>query len=329
MPTTHVHIGVPKTGSTAIQRFASDHRNALRGCGLLYPETALRGLGHHDLAFLLDGGYPEWATPQSRPLEELADELGSECAAFEGDVLLSSEDFFLFPQPERLAELLATTGLATDRDLRIIVYLRRQDDLLVSWHNQQVKAQGFDGSFDASVEQSAWLGHYDVELARWADVFGAEQLDVRRYETGPEPGSLLLDFLSVVCPDASELVVDASTEAVNTRLTRDLLELQRIINRLPVSVIEKRGLHRDLISLSADPDAAAVFAFDDTPVASAVQLDDLMARYVAGNEAVSERFFGGEPVFGDRRSAVADGEPYPGLDVDTVAAVFGWLMLRR
>src|SRR5262249_54363877 len=98
----YVHIGAPKTGSTFLQQVVHDNRAALRPRGLLSPEVSLRGFGHHDLAFLLAGGYPEWATPQPRTLAELAAELDEATQGHAGPVLLSSEDFYLCPAPQRL-----------------------------------------------------------------------------------------------------------------------------------------------------------------------------------------------------------------------------------
>lgn len=72
-----VHIGAPKTGSTAIQRFLFEHRAQLPAHGVQYPDINLRGYGHHDLAFMLDGRYPEWATPQDRNLPQFCEELRS------------------------------------------------------------------------------------------------------------------------------------------------------------------------------------------------------------------------------------------------------------
>lgn len=317
MSNTFVHIGVPKTGSTAIQRFATDNRVRLRALGVLYPETALRGFGHHDLAFLLDGGYPEWATPQNEPLEAFATALAAECEGFDGDVLLSSEDFYLVPQPAALAQLLHDVGLTADRNLQIVVYLRRQDDLLVSWYNQMVKAQGFTGTFTEALQTSTWMGEYDTQLARWADAFGAERLVVRRYPSD----RLLEDFWSLVCPAAVPEI--AATAPVNTRLTRDLLEIQRIINRLPVPIVEKRRFHHDLMTLAAEDR----WSLRDAPVADAAELDDLLARYSSGNDAVAATYFDGGPLFpepGPRPDAA-----YAGLDIDTVVSVLGWLLLRR
>ncbi|HVX35469.1 MAG TPA: hypothetical protein VHC71_04540, partial [Hyphomicrobium sp.] len=54
----YIHIGAPKTGSTFLQRVFYDNRGELRTRGLLYPEANIRGFGHHDIAFLIAGGYP-------------------------------------------------------------------------------------------------------------------------------------------------------------------------------------------------------------------------------------------------------------------------------
>ena len=66
-----LHIGAPKTGTTLLQRVLFENKERLRNYGIDYPDISLRGYGHHDLAFLIAGGYPDWATPQPRTLAEL------------------------------------------------------------------------------------------------------------------------------------------------------------------------------------------------------------------------------------------------------------------
>lgn len=54
-----------------------ENRDELGRLGLLYPDVSLRGFGHHDLAFLVSGGYPDWAAGQDRPLHMLAADLAA------------------------------------------------------------------------------------------------------------------------------------------------------------------------------------------------------------------------------------------------------------
>ena len=102
--TCYLHIGAPKTGSTALQSFLFENRQRLADHGWVYPEVSLRGFGHHDLAFLISGGYPEWAIPQERSLDELTDDL-IRLAAENPKLVMSSENFYLFPNPEKVADI--------------------------------------------------------------------------------------------------------------------------------------------------------------------------------------------------------------------------------
>jgi hypothetical protein len=326
MSNIFIHIGVPKTGTTAIQRFAFDNRQQLRELGLLYPEAALRGLGHHDFAFMLDGGYPDWAKPQEETLSVLAGRLQKECEPFTGDILLSSEDFYLFPQPEKLFSLVEKSGLAKQRTIRVIVYLRRQDELMVSWYNQAVKAQGFTGTFNEALEVYSWLGDYRKELERWSNVFGAENMMVRRYPSNPETDpDLMSDFWSLICPTIVTKIKSSVQAGKNISLNRDLLEIQRIINQLPVAIVDKRRFHHELMQLTAKDEGF----FSDAPVASRSQLDQLLRRYQEGNSDVSKLYLDGAPLFPLTVRSNDSVAGYDGLKIEKVVAAFAWMLLNR
>ncbi|MBB4304254.1 hypothetical protein GGD81_003312 [Rhodobium orientis] len=326
MSTTYIHIGVPKTGSTAIQHFATENRQLLREKGLLYPSAALRGFGHHDVAFLLNGGYPDWAKPQDRPLGDLAGALRSECLEFDGDVLLSSENFYLFPQPERLFEFVRDTGLLEGRAVKVIVYLRRQDDLLVSWYNQLVKAQGFSGTFADALHAQMWLGDYRSQLARWSNAFGRETMLVRRYPSQDVDGpGLMSDFWGLACPAIAADAQQAMGQSTNVSLNRDLLEIQRIINRLPLEIVEKRRFHHELMKLTTQMDGF----FSDAPVASGAELDDLLAGFEDGNGEVARIYFDGGPLFEKPPRAREPERPYGGVEADKAVAALAWMLLSK
>ncbi len=324
--TLYIHIGAPKTGSTLIQRHLEQRRDELRTFGLLYPDAGLRGFGHHDVAFLLDGGYPDWAKPQDEPLSTISERMKRECAAFQGDVLLSSEDFYLLPQPEKLRKWIDDYQLNDNRRIKLIVYIRRQDDLLVSWYNQMIKAQGFSGSFEDSLSQSLWLGDYASELDRWSSTFGTEALDVRCYDDASRaPGGLLKDFLSDVCSAAVDTLADASSDRINVSLNRDLLEIQKVINRLPITILEKRKFHQELMALTE----LEIDLFSKAPVIDGSQRRALMEKFEQGNCTVASSYFDKERLFDETQETMAAAVEYPGLDVEKVIAAFAWLLLHR
>lgn len=326
VPSLFIHIGVPKSGSTSIQRVFSTHRDELQGRGLLYPAAGLRGYGHHDFPFLLNGGYPEWAKPQDATLADLSEALRTECDAFDGDILISSENFYLFPQPEALARWAEAYGISNGRQVKIVVYLRRQDELLLSWYNQLVKAQGFAGTFEEALEDARWLGDYATQLQRWSSVFGESALMVRSYHDEFQvDGDLIKDFFRAVSLSPSDVPAVDALRFTNISLNRDILEFQRIINRLPLSSVEKRNFHHELMELTS----AAPNFFSSAPLLSTQNCEQLLSDFHASNQQVSADHFEDRPFYPKIPPSGTKQEPYEGLDAQTAVAVMGWLLLRR
>jgi hypothetical protein len=320
-----LHIGAPKTGSTALQKFLATNRERLRTRGLDYPEVSLRGYGHHDLAFLVGGGYPAWATPQGRPLDELVDEL-AKAVADQPAIALSSENFYLQPNPAGVARMLERAGVGA-AGVRVVAYIRRQDEAHLSWYNQAVKAQGYAGTIAENIAETRELWDYAAQLGRWAAVFGADRLVVRCYQP-PEAagGDIRRDFLRLA--GVAEDGFDFPQEMTNSRINAEILEYQRRVNRLPLSPQQKRSAHKELIALTAESLGSGVFA--DRPLLGAEERAAILARHAEGNAAVARTYLGQARLFDD---AMPPGLPKVAapteLDNEALAAIVGWLDARR
>jgi hypothetical protein len=321
--TCFVHIGVPKTGTTLLQRFFFENREALLRHGVLYPDVSLRGFGHHDFAFLIAGGYPDWATPQPRTLPELAAQLRNDVVRIDPKtVLLSSEDFYLFPAPGTLLKLLKEVEVASRFRIALIVYLRRQDLAHESWYNQTVKAQGATHRFDQSVRDTYALWDYEANLKLWADVFGTENIMVRPFEQAQfAGGSLIDDFLAVL--QLSGVGFKVPPGRINTSLNKDLLEFQRLFNALPMATQDKRRFHRQLMELSMA--AQGNGRFNETPFLDYDGRKALLETYEAGNRVVARTYLQRDRLF---RDPVEDG-PAPvdtHLTPEKLVSIFGALI---
>jgi hypothetical protein len=322
-----LHIGAPKTGSTMLQRVLFECREALPALGIRYSDVSLRGFGHHDIAFLIGGGYPEWATAQPKTLDELRTELASELRGWTGSVLLSSEDFYLYPNPAGVRDFLATSGALDGRDPKIVVYVRRQDDAYESWYNQTIKAQGYTHTIEECLRAFRNLFDYDRQLAEWEAVFGRDALDVRPYQRADfVDGDLLHDFLAALGLDPHAF--GNSNVNVNTSLNRDLLEFQRALNALPLAIPKKRSFHRRLIELSNRTRGSGLF--DERPVLGARARTELVQSYDDGNRRVAERYLSRPQLFSDSPVASDDQGPHgpASLSADKLAAIVGWLLLK-
>lgn len=289
----YIHIGAPKTGSTALQYYLAGSRERLRAQGLLYPEGASRAGGHHDVAFLLGGGYPEWAVRQDKPLPVLLDELRGEFCGYTGNAVISSENFSLFPAPGLLRDALHAYDLVAGRTCKVIVYVRSQVEAHESWYNQLVKAQGFAGVIADSIHANWRLWDYAALLEPWAVVFGEGNIIVREYG---HPDGARWNILA----DAGEVMgfsVDAETVPgmPNTGLDRDTLEFQRILNQLPVSTREKRVFHKQLMALVQERKASGLRC--DPPLLTDAMRQEILSGYASSNAEAAARYLGRKRLF--------------------------------
>lgn len=319
--TLRIHIGGPKTGSTAIQRALYGARDALRTHGIVYPDTRLRGWGHHDLCIELADTPPDWATPPPHGLDGMGQCLEATVPDGTHMVLLSTENFYLFPEPQRLVDWFIR-HLGRPRRVVVDLFVRRQAEVLESWYNQLVKAQGFAGSFEDAVVRDGHLWDWNTRIGPWVDVFGESAIRVHAYH--PVRGQVVSAYGEHLGLPAGVLV--EPTTRTNSRLVRDALEFQRQLNTLPVPVPQRRRFHRALTALSGQAETVGLL---DTPFVSADRLMELEARYHAGNRTLAERFCGGELPVEHAPLDPRAPDDYPGLRPDIMARLFGWLLLTQ
>lgn len=315
--TLRIHIGAPKTGSTAIQRALHAAGTDLHAHGVAYPDTHLRGWGHHDLCIALAPQAPDWATQSPHDLDEMGHRLTEVVPASAHTLLVSSENFYLFPEPRKLVDWVTRWWRAPDR-IVVDVFVRRQGELVESWYNQLVKAQGFSGTFEDSVTRDAHLWDFTARLEPWNDAVGRDAIRVHPYH---QVRSHVVSSYGAILGLPDGVLTDPPNRA-NTRLVRDALEYQRRRNNQPGSVPHKRRFHRTLTALSA---RATELCLLDTPFVTAERLAAIEATYQHSNEHLSARYCGGRsPIDGTalRPRGVDD---YPGLHPDTAARLDDWI----
>lgn len=178
-----LHIGMNKTGTTAVQMACFRNQRLLREAGLLYPKSGLgsrsagRGL-HYQLSAAFLSRDPNAFDGMAKLLEEVD-------AAGVDQVLISSEFFVDLRDLGPLAASLA------GRNVRILVYIRRHDHWVSSLFSQGIKSRP-NPPWGPSVDQYIRhirrnIAHYYVFsrlLDRWASAFGAKAMDVRLYGQG-------------------------------------------------------------------------------------------------------------------------------------------------
>lgn len=302
-----LHLGMGKTGTKTIQHLLRLSRPALAEHGVLYPVTP--GPVRHTrfgLSFRSDeelDDMPAWRRMRAqsperfrrrvhrRLLEEIAD-------ADLPRVLFSDEALYGFSGPT-LDRLRAFTDRLGGR-VRLVVYLRRQDDHLVSYYQQVVKVGETQTLTEwcAAKDRSSTY-NYARRLARWREVMGADaEVVVRRFEASAfRDGSLEADFLDAA---GIEGVPAAPVDRRNESLDAETVEFLRLYNLYevehpgaPGSGLDRQVLVGRLVDHARGP--ALTLPGD--------ALDAFMDRWHEANRAVAREYFGDEELFRDARKS--------------------------
>ncbi|MFW2542764.1 hypothetical protein ACN2XU_08990 [Primorskyibacter sp. 2E107] len=284
MRTLYLHIGRGKTGTTAIQRYCATQRDALLAAGVDYLMTGDmgRGHGHQSLAKGFIADVPGYMIPANNPEQVRTDTAAEIAASAAPNILLSSENFPL-ADIARVRDWIGT--LPDIAAVKVIFFVRSQDELAESEYNQMVKLKGEARSL-ADYAAALEGADYMHESRGWAEAFGAENLICRVFDAS---GGVLTGFLECLPVDPAALPeptrgnpTDAAAYA-NKSLGAKALGTALLLNRIEIA--ERLSLYRDLFARFEGQDIPAVLM-------SSAEARALRARFAASNAAFSETYLG-------------------------------------
>lgn len=257
-----LHIGTEKTATTSIQRYFNDNRQGFADKGVLYPEK-LGGENHLCLPALAIGRHDaDEITTAAHALMQrfgydtmesyIRDTLKRQIAESKPDVLLFSNEHFhsrvkTLEGIERLRKLLSEFS----DDIRIILYIRRQDRLAVSYYSTPFKyGKVLLGS--AIPKVSARLPHYydyGKIVTDWSEAFGQDNVDVRIFEEeARSKGGMITSFLTAAGVDAPEhLMPKTHNESLSLEAIYFLANFNEQMAAFPEQNADLRKLRRNLV----------------------------------------------------------------------------------
>jgi|KBSMisStandDraft_5_1062788.scaffolds.fasta_scaffold102019_3 hypothetical protein len=255
-----LHIGTEKTGTTSIQHFMAHNRSLLQEQGVLYPRSPgkLNHIGITALAQECDHG-ELWAKLGIGTLEgrdqyasELEGSLEAELAAYPfTKVVLSNEHCSSRLMSDAEVDTLRKFLERFFSCIRVIIYLRRQDDFVVSTYSTGIKSGRTDPFELPKKRRSIRRYDYWELLSRWSRAFGKENILCRKFErTSFASGDLIADFLTAIGCDPGPTWQNPGS--VNSSLDARCLEFLRLMN-LYGGVTRPPKLIRMLESVSDGP----------------------------------------------------------------------------
>lgn len=238
MATVYLCIGAQKTGTTSLQYFMRANEGALKKQGYSYPYM---DIGIPDAYYKnRNAHFLVYHSPDSVEEEEKKEKayqiLGKLAEEYENIVLSDEIIWYQCNKIKNFWEDVCEKFRKINCDLKIVVYLRRQDAIIQSLWNQKVKGlpgitEDFQTYFQKKMYSYFPLDYY-AHLQKIAGYVGKENMLVRIYENGQFEGKnhdLLSDYLDTLGIDFNEEFVVAE-ETLNHGLDGNFVEMKRILN---------------------------------------------------------------------------------------------------
>ncbi len=285
MKLLYLHIGMPKTGTSYLQNFFRENNKILEKQGFIYPDfkNKFKGIGQaRNGHFLIYEGErnEEIYNTAIKHLEQLS----QKCNQF----ILSEEG--LFNNNKRIArfvEDMKKLGI----EVRIIVYLRRQDLYLQSKWAQNVKETMKSDFSKFAKKQIEGLDYYE-KLCFLSEIVGKENIIVRVYEKQQFIGKnkdLLSDFLETVHIGWDE-EFKVLEKAKNPSLTGIYLETKRKLNSYPEFATKQNFIVPYLYEIAEKKNE--VSSYSENKFFSYEQQMEFLEKYKISNEKVAKQFLG-------------------------------------
>ncbi len=307
-----LHIGSHKTGTTSIQRFldvAGDE--VFARTGLRYVPLQRRTIAPID---------PRAGDPETlRRAGAIArDEYLEHVCRGDADRLVVEEDLSWVFEPSQIDAMLGRLH-AGFGDIRIIAYVRRQDQHLVSHYQQgsrfPLTTAVFYGSQPTAIPAHA--AHHDryldyhARLLPYVEQLGTDRVTVRVFDRERlEGGDVVTDFLALLGVDRARSAIDPDSFD-NESFGKTTAKLGHLYNLIPDRQIPSKRI--------------AKFVPDDPKLTIARR--DAMAivgRYADSNRHLATLFGSSQPVFSSDFSGYPD-DATSDWNADEVALALGGL----
>lgn len=196
-----LHTGVWKTGSTAIQTFLSKNADELLKSGYMIPGYARNMREYNHL-------FERLVARDEAGIQTVFEQLAKDVNAHNPNALIISSEHFWHAPPD-VIERIATMLRRYSDDVRVIAYIRSQDDMWASLYAQQAKffrvrsTHNIWGNGDyigPAIAENAMFYHRC--FSTYQQVFGGDAISLKVYDRAAfRGGDVVQDFLEWIGVD--------------------------------------------------------------------------------------------------------------------------------
>lgn len=306
MATVYLCIGTQKTGTTFLQRFMAMNKEALAKQGYCYPRMHSLGFGTiynnrngHFLAYLSFNEERMRDREEERKKWEEGYRLLAKAAEGYPNIVISDEIIWYQCRKYRgFWQEVVNEFKKINCEVKVVVYLRRQDQVLQSLWNQRVKrtpciTQPFDVWLQGNGHKWFPLDYYG-HLMKIAKVVGKENVLVRVFEKGQFEGadnSLLSDYMQTIgLQMTDDFIIDK--QEVNFALSGNFIKMKQIMNGMPEYLEMDNFMWEELVSASVCQ--ASQNKYEKASMLSYEEWQSFMQQFEEGNRRVAQEFLGRE-----------------------------------
>lgn len=238
-----LHIGMPKTGSTALQQFLTDNRSQLKQQGFYYPKSPSNTVAQHCLScihlketerYLKNGKKEEKAA--SAVMRDIKNTQYKK-------IIISSEPFWKI-DPAILLDFFS------DFDITLIAYFRLPQDFATSVYQELNKGCRQPGAQSLEDFLTSYPDHfterYCNRLESWLNLRSELELKIKLFtKNNLKSGNVCCDFLSQLKIESTENFTGFdSKKKSNTSLSAETLAILQNIGKTISSERQRRKLSR-------------------------------------------------------------------------------------
>lgn len=336
MKTLHIHVGMAKTATTSLQFFCKENAGVLAEKGFCYPVFPFSYPGiapGHNGRFLLEA--PENEEEQKSREEGKGNfaegmRIVNELFLTYDDIIVSDESIWraIDIENKNLLNVMRREAEQGGFQIHIIVYLRRQDKYFLSHWNQQTKRLTMEETFEEYENRVSRIRlDYYAKLQRIAEVFGKENITVRRFEKESfKGGSIYSDFLSIFDLELTD-EYQISQAVRNTGLAGNMHEIKRVLNGLPQ--MNDRKQHRYMLDILQECSKTSGEKYPNE-MWSKDEIAAFLEEYQPGNRKVAEEYLHepGSELFDDTIADLPKWEKENPYMMDDLIRIFGVAVLR-
>ena len=306
MKTLYIHIGTSKTGTTTIQTYCGINREQLKSKGVLFPimpyhydRITENRNGHFLYAMIYENGVRNKEKEEQVLKQEL--DYIVDCFKDYDNVLLSEESIWWATATRRkgLWKYLQEHSQQNNYQVKIIVYLRRQDQFMMSRYNQILKTdtgggtQRFYEYFKDMNGKYKCVMNYRQRLDYMAKFFPKENIVVKRFDRSYfYNGDLKADFLHILGVEIDDTFAELPKDE-NLGISVQSGELKRVLNRLGTMTFAENQKLLQMLN-----ECEALLPKREVSIMTTEHIEKFMKKFIDDNESIAVDYIGdGKPMF--------------------------------